>query len=139
MLEPIIERGIRRSYREVDEEGILVEDVSWKPMRDEVTHKGDVRAVDYSRWEDPRLEFEIKGPLKKDAMGQAFGLGNVHPGAAYDCLNVADGRDIHGFEIDDDNTTIIGNPTRDSSAASGVSVTIPGVYRPYIAKPVIPA
>jgi len=132
---PIIEHGISPGYRHVDETGMLVTDCSWKPMRDQVTHKGSNRAVEYERWEDPRLEGEIKGRPARNPAGEAHGLGNVHPGTAYDLANVADGRDIHGFDIDDDNVTIIGNVTRDSTDGDGVSLTIPFTYRPFIAKP----
>ncbi len=66
--------------------------------------------------------------------GEAHGLANVHPGTAVDLVNVADGRDIHGFVIDDDNVTVIGNPSRDSTDGDGVTLPIPFVYRPFIAK-----
>lgn len=135
MIEPIIEHGTKPSFGVQDEEGLMVTDVSLKPMRDNVTHKGDNRAVEYSRWEDPRLEGNIKGRPRRNAQGNAFGLGNVHPGQAYDLLNVADGADLHGFEIDDDNVTEIGNPTRDSSDSNPTAIDVPFTYRPFIAKP----
>jgi hypothetical protein len=133
-VEPIIEHGITPGYRHIDETGMLVTDCSWKPMRDEVAHKGSNRAVEYLRYEDPRLEGEIKGRPIRNPAGEAHGLANVHPGTAVDLANVADGRDIHGFVIDDDNVTVIGNPSRDSTDGDGVTLTIPFVYRPFIAK-----
>lgn len=135
MVEPLIEHGIKPNFGIQDEEGLMVTDVSWKPMRDNVTRKGDNRAVEYSRWEDPRLEGNIKGRPRRNAQGNAFGLGNIHPGVACDLANVADGANIHGFEISDDNVTEIGNPSRDSSDGDGTTLDIPFTYRPFIAKP----
>lgn len=131
---PLIEHGIKPHYAAKDETGLMVTDVSLKPMRDQVTHKGANRAVEYERWEDPRLEGEVKGRPSRNAQGLAHGLADVHPGTAVDLLNVADGASIHGFDIDDDNVTIIGNPTRDSSDGDGTSITVPFTYRPFIAK-----
>lgn len=139
MVEPLIEHGIKPNFGIRDEEGLLVNDVSWKPMRDNVTRKGDGRYVEYSRWEDPRLEGNIKGRPRRNAQGNAFGLGNIHPGVAFDLANVADGSDIHGFDINDDNVTEIGNPTRDSTDADGTTSDIPFTYRPFIAKPALAA
>jgi acyl-coenzyme A thioesterase PaaI-like protein len=138
MVEPIIEHGVKPSFGGVDEEGVLVDTVSLSPMRDEVTRKsGDGRYTEYVRMEDPRLEIEIKGRPRRNGQGNAHGLGNVHPGVALDLLNVADGANIHGFDISDDNVTIIGNPKRDWSDTDGTQVTVPAVYRPFIAKPVV--
>ena len=131
---PIIEHGIKPSYGKLDETGLMVTDVSLKPMRDEVTHKGSNRAVEYARYEDPRLEGEVKGRPSRNEAGQAHGLANIHPGVAFDLANVADGVDIHGFEIDTDNSTIIGNPTRDTSDGDGTSITVPFTYRPFTIK-----
>lgn len=138
MVEPTIEHGVAPSFGGVDEEGILVDSVSWSPMRDEVTRRsGDGRYTEYARFEDPRLEGEIKGRPRKNAQGNAFGLGNVHPGVANDLANVADGANIHGFDIDDDNVTTIGNPKRDWSDTDGTQVTVPFTYRPFIPKPAV--
>lgn len=134
-VEPIIEHGHKPSYGLKDETGLMVSDCSLKPMRDQVTHKGDNRAVEYERWEDPRLEGEIKGRPSRNASGEAHGLANIHPGTAMDLANVADGMDLHGFDIDGDNVTIIGNPGRDTSDGDGTSITAPFTYRPFIPKP----
>lgn len=139
MVEPIIEHGIKPNFGIKDEEGLMVTDVSLKPVRDEVTRKGDNRAVEYSRWEDPRLEGNIKGRPRRNAQGNAFGLGNIHPGVACDLANVADGANLHGFDISEDNVTIIGNPSRDSSDGDGTTCDIPFIYRPFIAKPALAA
>lgn len=113
----------------------MVDKVSLKPMRDQVARKGPNRATIYERWEDPRLEGEVGGRPFTNAQGNAFGLGNVHPGVAVDLANVADGTDIHGFDIRDDNVTIIGNPTRDlDDGNDGAKVNVPFTYRPFIAK-----
>ncbi len=136
MVEPIIEHGTKPNYGIHDEEGLMVTEVSMKPMRDNVRRKGDNRATEYSRWEDPRLEGEVKGRPRRNAQGNAFGLGNIHPGVACDLANVADGGDIHGFNIDDDNVTEIGNPGRDSSDADGTTVNVPFIYNPFMKKPV---
>jgi hypothetical protein len=132
-IEPLIEHGTKPAYGIKDETGLMVTDVSLKPMRDQVTHKGDQRAVEYERWEDPRLEGEIKGRPSRNALGQAHGLANIHPGTATTLLNVADGDDIHGFEIDADNVTIVGNPTRDHADGEGTTISVPFTYRPFIA------
>lgn len=134
MIEPLIEHGIKPNYGIKDEEGLMVTDVSWKPMRDNVRRKGENRATEYSRWEDPRLEGNIKGRPRRNAQGNAFGLGNVHPGVACDLANVADGANIHGFDINDDNVTEIGNPSRDSTDADGTTLDIPFIHDPFIAK-----
>lgn len=139
MIEPLIEHGVKPNFGIKDEEGLMVTDVSLKPMRDEVTRKGDNRAVEYSRWEDPRLEGSIKGRPRRNAQGNASGLGNIHPGVAFDLANVADGANLHGFDITDDNVTIIGNPSRDSADGDGTTCDIPFTYRPFIAKPVLAA
>lgn len=135
-LEPFIEHGVQPSYGLQQEEGMLVESVSVTAERDEVARKGAERTTEYSRWEDPRLTGEIQGRPRRNAQGNLYGLGNVHPGVALDLANIADGMDIHGFNINDDNVTIIGNPKRESSDSDGTKVTIPFTYRPFIAKAV---
>lgn len=134
MVEPIIEHGIKPNFGLRDEEGLMVTDVSLKPMRDQVTRVGENRAVEYERWENPRLEGEVKGRPRRNAQGNAFGLGNVHPGVALDLACVADGAGLHGFDIRAANSTIIGNPTRDTSDGDGTTVTVPFTYRPFILK-----
>jgi hypothetical protein len=132
-LEPIIEHGRKRSVDLVDEEGLMVDKVSLRPMRDETTRKGADRTTIYARYDDPRIEGEIGGRPFMNAQGNPFGLGNIHPGVAVDLANLADGQNVHGFDIEDDNTTIVLNPTRElDDGADGCKVTVPFVHRPFI-------
>jgi hypothetical protein len=134
-VEPILTYGISNDFDPVDETGILVKSVSYSPERDEVMRKGSNRARGYLRYEDPRLGISVSGEMIPDVNGAAQGLANAHPGSSVDLANAADGVDIHGFDIDADNLTVVGNPTRELSDSEAATVTIPATSCPFIAKP----
>jgi len=132
---PLLTYGVTNDFDPVDETGILVKGVSYSPERDEVMRKGTNRARNFLRFEDPRLGISITGEIIPDNSGAATGLANAHPGSSVDLANAADGANIHGFDIDEDNLTVVGNPTRELSDSEAATVTIPATYCPFIAKP----
>ena len=137
-LDPVLEYGKRKIDLQ-NEPGLMVDKLSLKPMRDETIRKGAERTSIYMRYDDPRIEGELGGRPFTNGQGNTFGLGNIHPGVATDLVNVADGTDIHGFVIDDDNLTVIGNPSTDKDdGTEGVKVSVPWKHMPFIAKPTTP-
>jgi hypothetical protein len=130
-VEPIISHGIKPADLHADEEGALILDCTWTGERDEVTHKGDNHADVYSEFRNPRLTFELNLRPRRNALGECWGLGNVHPGQALtDLVNVAEGRNILGFVITGDMAIIAGNPKRTSND-EGLSGTVPGMVKPF--------
>lgn len=130
---PIIEYGLAPSFGLVNETGVLVKSVTFTPERDVVTRKGSNRAVNYERHEDPRLGISFTGEIiPATSGGAAEGLAQAHPGSSVDLANAADGDDIHGFDIDADNLTVVLNPTRELSDSEAPTVTIPAMYRPFV-------
>jgi hypothetical protein len=132
---PIITYGVANDFDPVDETGILVKSVSYTPERNETMRMGANRARAFLRYDDPRLGISISGELIPTAEGAAQGLANAHPGSSVDLANAADGTNIHGFDIDEDNLTVVGNPTRELSDTEAATVTIPATFCPFIAKP----
>lgn len=128
---PIIEHGVKPSGIE-DEQGALILTLDLNPMRDQVVQKGDSYADVYERWENPRIEAEFTLRPRRDALGKAFGLGNIHPGtAATDLVNLPVNADIHGFRISANGSIIMGNP-KDSRGDEGRTITQPFMYKPFV-------
>ena len=129
-VEPIIEHGVKYSGLD-DEDGALILSMDINPMRDEVEQKGDSRAVEYVRLENPRLECEFSLRPRRNALGKSYGLGNTHPGtAATDLVNLPVNENIHGFRISESCSIILGNPKR-SKGDEGVTITLPFKYMPF--------
>jgi len=129
-VDPIIEHGVKLSGLE-DEEGALILSLDLNPMRDRVDQKGASRAVEYSRWENPRIEGEFSLRPRRDALGKNFGLGNTHPGqAATTLVNLPVNADIHGFRISESCAIELGNPKR-SKGDEGTTITLPFTYNPF--------
>lgn len=127
---PIIEHGIKVSGLE-DEEGALILSLDLNPMRDEVAQKGDSRAVEYVRMEDPRIEGEFSLRPRRNAVGLHFGLGNAHPGSAVASLvNLPVNSDLHGFRISESASIILGNP-KQTRGDDGRTITQPFKYMPF--------
>lgn len=132
-VEPIYEYGLAPSFGLVNETGVLVRSVTFSPERDVVTRKGSNRADAYERHENPRLGISFEGEIiPATSGGAAEGLAQAHPGASVDLANAADGDNIHGFDIDGDNLTVVMNPTRTLSDSEAATVTIPAMYKPFI-------
>lgn len=130
-VEPIIEHGVKVSGLE-NEDGALILSLDLNPMRDKVEQKGDSRAVEYQRWENPRIEGEFSLRPRRDALGKNFGLGNAHPGtAATDLINLPVNSDLHGFRITDSASIILGNP-KQTRGDEGRSITQPFEYAPFV-------
>lgn len=129
-VEPMIEHGVKVS-RLADEDGALILSLDLNPMRDKVEQKGDTRAVEYQRWEDPRIEGEFSLRPRRNPLGENFGLGDIHPGtAATDLVNLPKGSSIHGFRITDTASIIMGNP-KDTRGDEGRTITQPFEFRPF--------
>lgn len=130
-VDAIIEHGVKPSGI-ADEDGALILSLDLSPMRDEVVSKGDKRADEYVRMENPRIEGEFTLRPRRNALGQHFGLGNVHPGtAATDLVNLPVNSDIHGFRISGSASIILGNP-KQSRGDEGVQITQPFKYMPFV-------
>lgn len=130
-VEPIIEHGVKISGLE-DEDGALILSLDLSPMRDEVEQKGDTRAVEYMRYENPRIEGEFTLRPRRDALGLNYGLGNAHPGsAATDLVNLPVNTDLHGFRITTDASIILGNP-KQTRGDDGRQITQPFKYMPFV-------
>ena len=130
-VEPIIEHGIKVSGL-ADEDGALILSLDLNPMRDEVEQKGDTRAVEYVRFENPRIEGEFSLRPRRDALGKLFGLGNAHPGtAATDLVNLPVNSNLHGFRITESASIILGNP-KQTRGDEGKSITQPFKYMPFV-------
>lgn len=130
-VEPIIEHGVKPSGI-ADEDGALILSLDLNPMRDEVVSKGDKRADEYVRMENPRIEGEFTLRPRRNALGKYYGLGNAHPGeAATDLINLPVNDDIHGFRISASASIILGNPKR-SKGDEGVQITQPFKYMPFV-------
>lgn len=130
-VKPIIEHGVKVSGLE-DEDGALILSYDQNPMRDKVEQKGDSRAVEYQRWEDPRIEGEFSLRPRRNAIGENFGLGDIHPGTAVtDLVNLPKDGKTHGFRITDTASIIMGNP-KDTRGDEGRSITQPFEYRPFV-------
>lgn len=128
---PIIEHGVKVSGLE-NEDGALILSLDLGPMRDEVEQKGDSRAVEYVREENPRIEGEFSLRPRRDTLGKNFGLGNAHPGtAATDLVNLPVNSDLHGFRITDSATIILGNP-KQTRGDEGKTITQPFKYLPFV-------
>jgi len=129
-IEPLIEHGVKLSGLE-DEPGALILSLDLNPMRDKVEQKGPSRAVEYQRWEDPRIEGEFSLRPRRNALGQNYGMGDMHPGEAVtDLVNLPVNSMIHGFRISASASIIIGNPKR-SKGDDGTTITQPFEYRPF--------
>lgn len=101
-------------------------------MRDEVESKGDSRAVEYMREENPRVEGEMSLRPRRNALGQYFGFGNIHPGsAATDLANLPYNTDVHGFRITGSMSIVMGNPKR-AMGDDGVTITQPFKIMPFV-------
>lgn len=133
---PVLTYGVANDFDPVDETGILVKSVSYTGERDETMRKGSNRARRFLRFDDPRLVISVQGEMIPDVGGDAQGLANAHPGSAVELANAADGDDIFGFDISEDNLTVVGNPSRETSDSEPATVTIPAIYCPFIAAPV---
>jgi hypothetical protein len=130
-IEPIIEHGIKPSGI-VDEDGALILSLDLNPMRDEVESKGDTRAVQYVRNENPRLEGEFSLRPRRNALGQYYGFGDMHPGAAVtDLANLPYNGSVHGFRITASMSIIMGNPKR-AMGDDGVTITQPFKVMPFV-------
>lgn len=131
-VEPIIYHGVRPVGAHQDEESAFVKSCTWTGERDLNSYKGDNFADVYDEYTNPRLTFEMELSPRVNAQGEYYGLGNAHPGQELtDLVNVADGRNIMGFVITQDMSIQAGNPKR-SSGTDGVSVTLPGVVKPFV-------
>jgi len=130
-VEPIIEHGIKVSGLE-DEDGALILSLDLNPMRDKVEQKGDSRAGEYQRWENPRIEGEFSLRPRRNPLGKTFGLGNAHPGtAATSLINLPVNSDLHGFRITESASIILGNP-KNTRGDEGKSITQPFEYAPFV-------
>jgi hypothetical protein len=130
-VQPIIEHGVKVSGLE-DEDGALILSLDLSPMRDQVEQKGDSRAVEYERWENPRIEGEFSLRPRRNSLGQYEGLGNAHPGtAATDLVNLPINSNLHGFRITDSASIILGNP-KQTRGDEGKSITQPFQYKPFV-------
>lgn len=129
-VEPIIEHGVKISGLE-DEEGALILSLDLNPMRDEVEQKGDTRAVEYMRYENPRIEGEFSLRPRRNALGHNYGFGNAHPGtAATSLVNLPVNTDLHGFRISESASIILGNP-KQTRGDDGRMITQPFKYLPF--------
>lgn len=129
-IEPIIEHGVKPSGIE-DEDGALILSHDGNPMRDEVESKGDSRAVEYLRAENPRIEGDFSLRPRRNALGVHYGMGNMHPGtAATNLANLRVNSDFHGFRISGSATIVMGNP-KHSRGDDGTTITQPYKYLPF--------
>ena len=130
-ISPIIEHGVKISGLE-DEDGALILSIDLNPMRDVVEQIGDSRAVEYERYENPRIEGEFSLRPRRNALGLNFGLGNAHPGTAVTSLvNLPVNSDLHGFRISESASIILGNP-KHTRGDEGRSITQPFKYMPFV-------
>ena len=138
-VKPIIEHGVKVSGL-ADEDGALILSLDLNPMRDQVEQKGDSRAVEYERWDNPRIEGEFSLRPRRNALALNFGLGNAHPGtAATDLVNLPYNSDLHGFRLTDSMSIILGNP-KQTRGDEGRSITQPFQCKPFVksAKALLP-
>ena len=130
-VEPIIEHGVKPSGL-ADEDGALILSLDLNPMRDEVSSKGDTRAEEYNRQENPRIEGEFSLRPRRNALGENYGFGNIHPGSACtDLVNLPVNSNLHGFRISASASIIMGNPKR-SKGDDGTTITQPFKYMPFV-------
>lgn len=129
-VDAIIEHGVKLNDL-ADEEGALILSLDLNPMRDKVEQKGESRAVEYERWENPRIEGEFSLRPRRNALGKFTGLGNMHPGAAVtDLVNLPVGSNVHGFRISASCAIIMGN-AKQSRGDEGKTITQPFTYNPF--------
>ena len=130
-VDAIIEHGVKSSGL-VDEPGALILSLDLNPMRDQVEQKGESRAVEYERWENPRIEGEFSLRPRRDGNGLNYGFGNLHPGSAVaDLVNLPVNSNLHGFRISASGSIIVGNPKR-SKGDDGTTITQPFQYKPFV-------
>lgn len=127
-----IDHGAKPSYDLIDETGMLVKSLEWKPMRDVTEKKNANQQVIYYSARNPRLEGSIKGPAVPASGGALEGLAIVHPGVATAIANFGTGKSVHGFAFASGNKVIIKDPTQSLSEEEEAQLDIPFVFLPGI-------
>lgn len=113
-LAAIIEHGTKPGYDLVDETGLLVNSVSFKPKREYVERKNSgARAVTYVRAENPTMDISIGGVPIPTVAGALQGVCVTHPGNAQALANFTGTDTVHGFANADGGLMLFKDPTLD--------------------------
>lgn len=131
----IIEHGTKPDFDLVDETGIMVKKVSFKPQRDFVERKNSDRWISYVRGENPRMDINISGTLVPDGSGEAQGLGDEHPGNGVAIANFTGTASVHGYDAADDAVIVMKDATRDLSEEEEPQVDVNLTLYPGITSP----
>jgi hypothetical protein len=130
----IIEHGAKPAYDLVDESGLLVNSVSFKPKREYVERKNaGNRAVSYVRAENPTMDISIGGVPIPGSGGVLAGICVSHPGNAVTIANFTGTDVIHGFANADGGLILFKDPTLDLSDSEEASSQIEITLYPFVA------
>lgn len=127
-----IDHGAKPSYDLVDETGLMVKSVDFKPMRDYVERKNAAGQVIWLSGRNPRLEISIKGPAVPSSGGALEGLAAIHPGVATVIANFGTSDTIHGFVGPSTTKVIVKDPTQSLSDEEEAQIEVPCVFMPGI-------
>lgn len=128
----IIEHGAQPSYSVVDETGLRVEGVDWKPQRKRTEKTNYQGKYIYVKGESAKMDIDIKGKPIPSSGGAIEGLADAHPGVAVSIANFAATDSVHGFVAPSGVKVVVGDPTRNTTLDAEAEITIPCTFYPDI-------
>lgn len=129
----IIEHGALPDYNIVDETGLRVESIDWKPQRARTERTKYDGKIIYVKATSAKMDIDIKGKPIPSGGGALEGLANTHPGVAVAVANFAATDNVHGFVAPTGAKVIVGDPTRNQTLEAEAEITIPCTFYPDIA------
>lgn len=125
-----IDHGSRPAYDLIDETGILVKGLEWKPNRKYIERTDANEDVIYLSARAARLDGDIKGPAVPTSGGALEGLAAIHPGVATAIANFSTGKVVHGFTFATGAKVIVKDVTQSLSEEKEAELSIPVTFYP---------